>query len=55
MAIPHNSISIGSQILGRSFLRNTLLGTCQHAVRLINFRREKETYLKERVREIKDR
>ena len=38
---PHNSIIIESQVLGRSLLRNTLLGTYQNGQNSMNFDRER--------------
>ena len=32
MTTPHNNMSVESQMLGRSLLRNTLLGTYQNAI-----------------------
>jgi hypothetical protein len=55
MVIPHNTVSKGSQRLGRSFFRKTLLGAYRNTLRSCQTPVRRGAYFEERVREGKDR
>ena len=54
IAIPHRNVSVESQMLGRTLLRSTLLGTCRNDLGHWRTSTKRRTCLEDRVGKVKN-